>query len=208
MCSRLAIFSLMFAVPLMAQTAAPDLRGVYIYTNDVSTLSKSNAAALTQSLSVPGSTAWRWRLDGTPSNLPWGNIVLQFSINGSQRRLLWKEDRPGDSRRGVDTRMALPDGARWRGGYRVEFHRFTARRGDGRLQNGEYRGATRCHAWHGAGGSERKRRRQCVRGRHRAGAVAIFLCVRWHARRGCSPQRKLYRPGDVVPRVHDTGQTG
>ena len=67
MCSRLAIFSLMFAVPLMAQTAAPDLRGVYIYTNDVSTLSKSNAAALTQSLSVPG-------VDGVAVAIGWNAI--------------------------------------------------------------------------------------------------------------------------------------
>ncbi len=61
------ILGFLLTLPLLAQTAAPDLRGVYIYTNDVSTLSKAGAAALTQSFSVPG-------VDGVAVVIGWDAI--------------------------------------------------------------------------------------------------------------------------------------
>lgn len=66
--SRYPLFAGVFviAVAAFAQTPA-DLRGVYVYSNDVSRISKATANALTSSLSVPG-------MDGIAVVIAWSAI--------------------------------------------------------------------------------------------------------------------------------------
>jgi len=61
-----AILAFVLALPLCAQTV-PDLRGVFIYTNDVSQISNATAPLLTQSLSIPG-------VDGVALVIGWNAI--------------------------------------------------------------------------------------------------------------------------------------
>jgi len=53
--------------PLLAQTAAPDLRGIYIYTNDVSQITAATGRLLQQSFSIPG-------VDGVAVAIGWNAI--------------------------------------------------------------------------------------------------------------------------------------
>jgi hypothetical protein len=52
MMPRILLLILSLALTVAAQS--PDLRGIYIYTNDVSQISKATAAQLTQSFNLPG----------------------------------------------------------------------------------------------------------------------------------------------------------
>lgn len=62
---RLAILLLGGALWVLGQT--PDLRGIYIYTNDVSQISKGTATALTASFNLPG-------VDGVAVVIGWGAV--------------------------------------------------------------------------------------------------------------------------------------
>jgi hypothetical protein len=62
----LAILAMLFCSPVWAQTPA-DLRGIYIYTNDVSQITKATASALTASFGVPG-------VDGVAVVIGWDAI--------------------------------------------------------------------------------------------------------------------------------------
>ena len=66
---RAALFATTFvvAVTSFAQTPSVDLRGVYVYSNDVSRISKPTANALTASLGVPG-------MDGIVVVIAWSAI--------------------------------------------------------------------------------------------------------------------------------------
>src|SRR5690242_10268438 len=56
-----------FCMYAAGQSAPADLRGIYIYTNDVSKVSKSTAAALTSSFAIPG-------VDGVALVIGWNAI--------------------------------------------------------------------------------------------------------------------------------------
>ncbi len=58
--------SILFATAVLA-SAQTDLRGIYIYTNDVSTISTATASQLTQSFSIPG-------VDGVAIVIGWNAI--------------------------------------------------------------------------------------------------------------------------------------
>jgi hypothetical protein len=86
--------SLVVAVLAQAQTQ-PDLRGIYIYTNDVSQVSTATANLLTQSISLPG-------VDGVAVQIGWqavepalGQYDWSPLINGSPRP--WRPARKSTS---------------------------------------------------------------------------------------------------------------
>jgi hypothetical protein len=54
MSSRLSILALLAALPVLAQTTPGDPRGIFIYTNDVSQVTKATATQLQQSFAIPG----------------------------------------------------------------------------------------------------------------------------------------------------------
>ena len=62
-----AILGLLLTLPLGAQAPAPDLRGIFSYTNDVSQITTATATQLTQSFSIPG-------VDGVAVVIGWDTI--------------------------------------------------------------------------------------------------------------------------------------
>jgi hypothetical protein len=51
---RLSILALLAALPVLSQTAPGDLRGIFIYTNDVSQITNATAKSLSQSFNIAG----------------------------------------------------------------------------------------------------------------------------------------------------------
>jgi hypothetical protein len=64
---RNAIVAFLMTLPLWAQAPAPDLRCIFIYTNDVSQMTSTTATQLTQSFSIPG-------VDGVAVVIGWDAI--------------------------------------------------------------------------------------------------------------------------------------
>jgi hypothetical protein len=59
--------ALLVVLPALAQSPAPDLRGIYIYTNDVSQITGATSALLTKSFNIPG-------VDGVAVVIGWDAI--------------------------------------------------------------------------------------------------------------------------------------
>src|SRR5262249_53326523 len=76
----------LFCTVARVQTAPRDLRGIYIYSSDVTQISNSYANELDAALAIPGRTVLSWSLAGARSNRRWVNSNLASSTNGSTRR--------------------------------------------------------------------------------------------------------------------------